>query len=124
MFLPSQYALHSLRFSTESLKYLGSTLHLPRLFYPTSLIMSYFLGPIYAGLCPSDVIHPWVHMTSYIPFCLTCLIKLLTFYLTSITLFGISDNFSSSWRVAVILPLPKPGKDHQLTINYRPISLT
>ena len=32
--------------------------------------------------------------------------------------------FPSSWSVAITLPIPKPGKNHLLPTNYRPISLT
>lgn len=35
-----------------------------------------------------------------------------------------TGDLSSSWGVAVIIHIPKPGKDHQLTTNYGPISLT
>ena len=33
-------------------------------------------------------------------------------------------NFPQSWREALIIPIPKPGKDHYDPINYRPIALT
>ena len=32
--------------------------------------------------------------------------------------------FSTSWRIAAIIPIPKPNKDHSSPLNYRPISLT
>lgn len=35
-----------------------------------------------------------------------------------------SDYFPDSWREALIIPIPKPGKDHLYPINYRPIALT
>ena len=35
-----------------------------------------------------------------------------------------TGEFPSSWGVAVVLPIPKPGKDHSQATNYRPISLT
>ena len=35
-----------------------------------------------------------------------------------------TGDFPSSWGVAVVLPIPKPGKDHLQPTNYRPISLT
>ena len=35
-----------------------------------------------------------------------------------------NGDFPSSWRTAVVIPIPKPGKDHLQVSNYRPISLT
>ena len=35
-----------------------------------------------------------------------------------------SGDFPSTWCVAVVLPIPKPGKDLLQVNNYRPISLT
>ena len=32
--------------------------------------------------------------------------------------------FPESWRLATIIPIPKPGKDHEEPSNYRPIALT
>ena len=32
--------------------------------------------------------------------------------------------FPHQWELAIIIPIPKPGKDHSNHINYRPISLT
>ena len=32
--------------------------------------------------------------------------------------------FYNKWRVATIIPIPKPGKDHSNPRNFRPISLT
>ncbi|GBN49623.1 putative RNA-directed DNA polymerase from transposon X-element [Araneus ventricosus] len=32
--------------------------------------------------------------------------------------------FPASWREAVVVPIPKPGKDPQNSSNYRPIALT
>ena len=32
--------------------------------------------------------------------------------------------FPESWRLAPIIPTPKPGKDHAEPTNYRPIALT
>ena len=34
-----------------------------------------------------------------------------------------TGDFPSAWSVAVVLPIPKPGKDHLHATNYRPISL-
>ena len=31
--------------------------------------------------------------------------------------------FPEQWKVAKVLPLPKPGKDNKISVNYRPISL-
>ena len=35
----------------------------------------------------------------------------------------IKGYFPSEWKVAKVIPIPKPGKDHSRPINYRPISL-
>ena len=35
-----------------------------------------------------------------------------------------SDTFPESWREALIISIPKPGKDHLNPLNYRPITLT
>lgn len=32
--------------------------------------------------------------------------------------------FPQSWRTAIVVAIPKPGKDHSNPLNYRPISLT
>ena len=36
----------------------------------------------------------------------------------------LTGNFPPSWHDAIVVPIPKPGKDHTDPINYRPISLT
>ena len=35
-----------------------------------------------------------------------------------------NESFPASWRKAVVIPIPKPGKDHSDPNNYRPIALT
>jgi ribonuclease HI len=35
-----------------------------------------------------------------------------------------TGDFPPSWRHAIVLPFPKPGKDHSIATNYRPIALT
>ena len=32
--------------------------------------------------------------------------------------------FPDSWRLATVIPIPKPGKDHAEPTNYRPTALT
>ena len=34
------------------------------------------------------------------------------------------STFPKSWKEALLLPIPKPGKDHYNPLNYRPIALT
>ena len=36
----------------------------------------------------------------------------------------ITGVFPDSWRLATVIPIPKPGKDHADPTNYRPIALT
>ena len=47
-----------------------------------------------------------------------------TFLLNLYNLIWSTGDFPSSWGVAIVLPIPKPGKDHLQATNYRPISLT
>lgn len=35
----------------------------------------------------------------------------------------ITGYFPDKWKIAVVIPIPKPGKDLKNPINYRPISL-
>ena len=35
-----------------------------------------------------------------------------------------TGNIPPPWKEATVIPIPKPGKDHTLAINYRPIALT
>ena len=36
----------------------------------------------------------------------------------------LSGDFPSDWRKAIVIPIPKPGKDPTNPTNYRPIALT
>ena len=36
----------------------------------------------------------------------------------------LSGEFPSDWRKAIVIPIPKPGKDPTNPTNYRPIALT
>ena len=35
-----------------------------------------------------------------------------------------TGDFPENWRLATVIPIPKPGKDHAEPTNYRPIALT
>jgi len=35
-----------------------------------------------------------------------------------------TGQFPPNWRDAIVIPIPKPGKDHTNPSNYRPIVLT
>ncbi|CAF4043758.1 unnamed protein product [Rotaria magnacalcarata] len=50
--------------------------------------------------------------------------SLLTFLLDLYNLIWVSGRFPTQWEEAIILPFPKPGKDHTDPLNYRPIALT
>ena len=63
-------------------------------------------------------------MTSIIR-CLNTFPKpLLTHFYIFSTVYGQQEFFPESWRLATIIPIPKPGKDHAEPTNYRPIALT
>ena len=49
--------------------------------------------------------------------CLAVLLKIFNFVWET-------NEFPDSWRKASIIPIPKPGKDHKIATNYRPIALT
>lgn len=36
----------------------------------------------------------------------------------------LEEYFPVTWRKAVVIPIPKPGKDPQIPTSYRPIALT
>ena len=36
----------------------------------------------------------------------------------------ITGKFPEEWKKAIIIPIPKPNKDHTEATNYRPIALT
>ena len=48
----------------------------------------------------------------------------LTVLLTIFNGIWTTQTFPESWRLATVIPIPKPGKDHTNASNYRPISLT
>ena len=48
----------------------------------------------------------------------------LTFLLGLYNSIWTTGDFPSAWSVAIVLPIPKPGKDPLQATNYRPISLT
>ena len=52
------------------------------------------------------------------------LIETLHILLDIINETWISDTFPESWREALIISIPKPGKDHFNHLNYKPIVLT
>ena len=45
---------------------------------------------------------------------------------TLLNIFNIweTGEYTETWRLATIVPIPKPGKDHAEPTNYRPIALT
>ncbi len=70
------------------------------------------------------MIHLRVPMISHIPFWAIFLTKLLSFFLDLYKFIWNRGDFPSFWDVAVIVLMPKPKKDHQLTTNYHSTSLT
>ncbi len=48
----------------------------------------------------------------------------LAFLLDLINRIWEEGQLPAAWKQAVILPIPKPGKDHSVVSNFRPISLT
>ena len=50
--------------------------------------------------------------------------KSLEFILTTFNSLWSKHVFPGAWKEALVIPLPKPGKDKQNPENYRPISLT
>lgn len=50
--------------------------------------------------------------------------EVLTILLSLFNYIWSSDFFPSSWKEAIIIAIPKPGKDHSNPSNYRPIALT
>lgn len=61
-----------------------------------------------------------------VPYAMLCHLRdeALDFLLSIYNRIWIEGTFPSSWGVAVVIPIPKPGKDHSLPTNFRPISLT
>lgn len=57
-------------------------------------------------------------MTKHMPECA------LQYLLKIYNKIWLSETVYEPWKLATIIPIPKPGKDHQNPSNYRPISLT
>ena len=71
----------------------------------------------------SPIIHLLAQIRSIMKFYATFLLT-LHILLDIINETWKSDTFPQSWREALIILIPKPGKDHFSPLNYRPISLT
>ena len=50
--------------------------------------------------------------------------NILSFLLDIFNNVWVSGEFPSSWKEALVIPIPKPGKDSSNPNNYRPIALT
>ena len=50
--------------------------------------------------------------------------RALQFLLKLFNIIWQNHNFPTSWREAIVIPIPKEGKDRSVPSNYRPISLT
>ena len=71
----------------------------------------------------SRIIHILAQIRSIMIFYATFLLR-LHILLDIINETWKSDTFPKSWREALIISIPKPGKDHFIPLNYRPIALT
>ena len=49
------------------------------------------------------------------------LMLLFYFFYTFFNKIWLSGDFPSDWRKAIVIPIPKPGKDPTNPTNYRPI---
>ena len=50
--------------------------------------------------------------------------KSLNYLLTIFNDIWMNGTFPESWKIATIIPIPKPGKDNTNPFHYRPIALT
>jgi len=48
----------------------------------------------------------------------------LNYLLATMNKVYVEGFFPEQWKQSIIVPIPKPGKDHSNPLNYRPISLT
>ena len=73
----------------------------------------------------SPIIHLQAQIRSIMNFYATFLLRqTLHILLDIINETWKNDTFPESWREALIISIPKPGKDHFNPLNYRPIALT